>query len=349
MRSTILRLTLAGVCLAILASAYARLSVQHQMSDAANHFLASLDETQRSKGTFKFDDIDEREFFHFIPAEDVAKRYGRPRKGLPFMELNAPQRHLAQALIGAGLSQQGSVKANTIMSLDDVLRILEKDTVGRRNSDKYFLSIFGTPSESGTWGFRFEGHHISLHFSFVNGKPAYSPTFFGSNPAEVKEGPRKGLRALPREEDLGRDVVNALTPEQLKIAIVTDKAPDDILTSADRVAALKGQPNGLAVSKLNAKQKELVKNLVDEYANNFPEEMAQARRAQYAKLANQAYFAWAGVTEKGGPHYYRLATPEFLIEYDCTQNGSNHIHAMWRDLNNDFGRDLLKEHYKTSH
>lgn len=348
MRPTILRLTLAASCLAILASAYARLSVQHQMSDAANTFLASLDDEQRAKGSFKFED-DEREFFHYIPAEDVAKRFGRPRKGLPFTELTAPQRHLAQSLIAAGLSQQGAAKANTIMSLDDVLRIQEKDTTGRRNSDKYFLSIFGTPSASGTWGFRFEGHHISLHFAFVNGKAAYSPTFFGSNPAEVKEGPRKGLRALPQEEDLGRELVTALTPEQQKIAIVTDKAPDDILTAADRVAALKGQPNGLAASKMTAKQKEMLKNLVDDYANNVPEEMAQARRAQFAKLASQSYFAWAGVTAKGGPHYYRVTTPEFLIEYDCTQNDANHIHAMWRDLKNDFGRDLLKEHYKAAH
>ena len=348
MRSTIFRLTLATSCLALLATAYMRMTVQHQMSDAANAFLASLTDEQKAKATFQFED-DERYFFHFIPSEDLAKRYGRPRKGVTFIEMTAPQRHLAQAMIAGGLSQQGTVKANTIMSLDDVLRILEKDTIGRRNSDKYFLSVFGTPSESGTWGFRFEGHHISLHFSFVNGKAAVSPTFFGSNPAEVKEGPRKGLRALAREEDLGRELVMALTPEQMKVALVNEKAPDDILTSADRVAALKGQPNGLAATKLNAKQKEMLKALVDEYANNFPEELASARKAQFAKLANQTYFAWAGVTAKGGPHYYRVATPEFLIEYDCTQNGANHIHAMWRDLKNDWGQDLLKEHVKAAH
>ncbi|MEO5952746.1 MAG: DUF3500 domain-containing protein, partial [Chloroflexia bacterium] len=296
-----------------------RLTTQTQMSDAANAFLASLNDEQKAKAVFKFED-DERFFFHFIPAEDVAKRYGRPRKGLVFYELNAPQRHLAHAMLTAGLSQQGAIKASTIMSLDDVLRIQEKDTVGRRNSDKYFVSIFGTPSDKGTWGFRFEGHHISLHFSFVDGKAATSPTFFGSNPAEVKEGPRKGLRALPREEDLGRDLVKALTPEQMKVALVNEKAPDDILTSADRVAALKGQPNGLAATKLNPKQKEMLKALVEEYANNFPEELASARKAQFTRLANQTYFAWAGVTEKGGPHYYRVATPEYLIEYDCTQN-----------------------------
>ena len=348
MRSTIFRLLIASTCLALLGTAYNRMTVQHQLSDSANAFLASLNDEQKAKATFKFDD-EERFFFHFIPAEDVAKRYGRPRKGVPFVELTAPQRHLAHAMITSGLSQQGAVKASTIMSLDDVLRIQEKDTTGRRNSDKYFVSIFGTPSEKGTWGYRFEGHHISLHFSFVNGKAAVSPTFFGSNPAEVKEGPRKGLRALTSEEDLGRELVTALTPDQMKAALVNEKAPDDILTSADRVAALKGQPNGLASTKLNAKQKLMLKALVDDYANNFPEEIASVRRAQFARLANQAYFAWAGVTTKGGPHYYRVATPEFLIEYDCTQNDSNHIHAMWRDLKNDWGQDLLKEHVQSAH
>jgi hypothetical protein len=325
-----------------------RMTVQHHMADAANAFLASLTEEQRAKAIFAFED-DERFFFHFIPAEDVAKRYGRPRKGVPFVELNAPQRHLAHALISSGLSQQGAIKASTIMSLDDVLRIQEGDTTGRRNSDKYFVSIFGKPSATGTWGFRFEGHHISLHFSYVDGKPAYSPTFFGSNPAEVKEGPRKGLRALPREEDLGRDLVMSLTPEQFKLALVSEKAYDDILTSADRVAALKGQPNGLATAKFSPKQMEMLKALVEEYANNFPEELAQARKAQYAKSAKNLYFAWAGVKEKAGPHYYRVSGPDFLIEYDCTQNGSNHIHAMWRDLKNDWGQDLLKAHKATGH
>jgi hypothetical protein len=347
-RNTFLRLSIALGFVALLGTAYMRMTVQNQLSDAANAFLSSLNEEQKSKAVFKFED-EERFFFHFIPAEDVAKRYGRPRKGVGFMDLTAPQRHLAHAMITAGLSSQGAIKASTIMSLDDVLRIQEKDTTGRRNSDKYFLSLFGTPSEKGTWGFRFEGHHISLHFSFVDGKASVSPTFFGSNPAEVREGPRKGLRALPREEDLGRELVTALTPEQMKVALVNEKAPDDILTSADRVAALKGQPNGLAASKLNAKQKEILKALVEEYANNFPEELASVRKAQFARLANQTYFAWAGVTAKGGPHYYRVATPEFLIEYDCTQNGANHIHAMWRDLKNDWGQDYLKEHVRSGH
>jgi hypothetical protein len=348
-RTNLFRLCLAAAFAGLLASAYVKMSVPRQMSDAANTFLASLTDEQKAQGVFAFND-EERFFFHFIPAEDVMQRYKRPRKGVLVANMTAPQRHLAHALLSAGLSQQGAIKASSIMSLDDILRILEKDSTGRRNSDKYFFSIFGTPSETGTWGYRIEGHHISLHFTIDKGQVvATSPSFFGSNPAEVKEGPRKGLRVLAREEDLGRELILALSDEQRKTAIVDAKAPGDILTSADRVAALKGQPNGLSITKLNAKQKEALKALVDEYADNFPAELAAMRKAQYAKAGSNVFFAWAGVTEKGGPHYYRVSTPEFLIEYDNTQNNNNHVHAMWRDFKNDWGQDVLKSHYQAAH
>jgi hypothetical protein len=341
-RSTFLRLALATICLTILGYSYARLSTPTLMSEAANAFLDSLDDQQKAKAKLKFDDED-RFFLHFIPSPDVAKLPHGPRRGITFQEMTAPQRHLAHALINASFSQRGAMKASTIMSLDDVLRIQEKDTTGRRNSDMYFISIFGTPAETGDWGMRIEGHHITNHFTIHNGKVVASPTFFGSNPAEVKEGPRKGLRALPGEEDAGRALMLALSPAQQKEALVAEKAYNDILTSANRVPDIKKEPNGLSLAKFNAKQKELVKALVDEYAANFPEEVAAARRAQFARLMDKSFFAWAGVTEKGGPHYYRVATPEFLIEYDCTQNGANHIHAMWRDYKNDWGQALLKE------
>jgi hypothetical protein len=347
-RNTLLRCCLAALALAFVATAYFRMTVPRQMTQAATAFLASLDDEQRKSASFAFDD-EERFFFHFVPAENVQTMYNRPRKGVLFKNLTAPQKHLAHALIASGLSQQGAIKASTIMSLDDILRIMEKDTTGRRDSDKYFVSIFGTPSDSGTWGFRFEGHHLSLHWTVTNGQVVYSPTFFGSNPAEVREGPRKGLRVLAREEDLARDFMTMLTPEQRKAAIVDEKAPNDILTAASRVAALKGQPNGLAISKLNAQQKERLKILVDEYAGNFPDELAAERRSRYEKAAANSYFAWAGVLEKGGPHYYRIAAPDFLIEYDNTQNGANHVHSVWRDLTNDWGQDTLKAHYKTAH
>ena len=141
----------------------------------------------------------------------------------------------------------------------------------------------------------------------------------------------------------------ALTTEQKKTAIVTKEAPKDILTFNNREAALKGEPSGLSAAKMNEKQRAMLSALVEEYAYSFPDDVAQARMEQFKKAGNQLLFAWAGVEEKGGPHYYRVQSPTFLIEYDNTQNGANHIHSVWRDFTNDFGLDLLKQHYETSH
>jgi hypothetical protein len=218
-----------------------------------------------------------------------------------------------------------------------------------RDPDNYYFSVFGEPSETGTWGYRIEGHHISQNFTVANGKVQGAPSFFGANPAEVREGPRKGLRVLANEDDFARTFVQSLTADQKKSAIVSKDAPADILTTNSRKAALKGQASGLEASKLNAHQKELLQNLLDEYCNNVPEQLAQAREEQIKKAGGNLWFAWAGGEEPGQPHYYRIQTPAFLIEFDDTQNGANHIHSVWRDFDGDFGLDLLKEHYQTSH
>jgi hypothetical protein len=256
---------------------------------------------------------------------------------------------LAHALLAAGLSQRGYIKAVSIMSLDEILRVLENGTGPVRDPDRYFFSVFGEPSETGIWGYRVEGHHVSQNFTIVNGKVLAAPTFFGANPAEVREGPRKGLRVLAREEDLGRAFVQSLTPEQKKTAIVSADAPGEILTGPMRKAALQGQPSGIAASKLDSKQRETLQNLLDEYCNNLPEEVAQVREEQIKKAGGNLYFAWAGGEQVGQPHYYRIQSAAFLIEYDDTQNGANHIHTVWRDFDGDFGLDLLKEHYQASH
>jgi len=259
------------------------------------------------------------------------------------------QKHLAHALLSAGLSQRGYIKAVEIMSLEDVLRILENGKGPQRDPEGYFFTVFGEPAENGTWGYRVEGHHVSQNFTIVNGKVAGSPSFFGSNPAEVREGPRKGLRVLAREDDLGHDLVVSLTAEQKKVAILDKEAYKDIITMASRKAAINGQPSGLLASKMTSKQRELLQNLLDEYCYNMPEQIAQTREDQIKKAGGNIYFAWTGVEEPGGPHYYRIQAPTFLVEFDDTQNGANHIHSVWRDFEGDFGLDLLKEHYQTSH
>lgn len=309
------------------------------MAETANRWLASLTPEQRARAVFTFED-DERQNWHFIPIE---------RKGLPLRDMTPAQKHLASALLSAGLSQQGYVKAETVMSLEDVLRLIEKGTGPERDPEKYYFSIFGEPSAAGTWGYRVEGHHLSQNYAVVNGHVAGSPSFFGANPAEVREGPRKGLRALAAEEDLGREVIQSLDSEQRKIAVVSADAYKDILTMSDRKAALKGQPSGLSASKMSPKQFALLMALLEDYARNMPEQIAESREEQIKKAGKDIYFAWAGGAEKGQPHYYRIQTPAFLIEYDDTQNNANHIHSVWRDFNGDFGEDLLKIHYQTSH
>jgi hypothetical protein len=269
--------------------------------------------------------------------------------GLILAEMNSAQRALAHSLLAAGLSQAGYIKATSIMSLEDVLRVMEKDTVGRRNPEKYHFSIFGDPSDTGTWGFRMEGHHISIHFTMVKGRLAGTPTFFGANPHEVRHGPRAGFRVLGAEEDTGRNLVDALDETQKKAAIVSAEAYKDILTEASRKAALQGQPNGLSAQKMNSKQRDLLMKILDEYVYSVPDQVAQSRLEKVRKAGNNVYFAWAGPTGKNQPHYYRIAGPTFLVEYDNTQNEANHSHTVWREIEGDFGLDLLGDHVRSSH
>jgi hypothetical protein len=323
----------------LLTSAYNRTNSASVMTESANRLLNALDPEQRAKATFKFED-DERQNWHFIP---------KGRKGLPLREMTPYQKHLATALLAAGLSQQGFIKAVTIMSLEDVLKMIEKDNGERRNPEKYYFTIFGTPADKGTWGYRVEGHHISQNYTVVNGRVVDGPSFFGSNPAEVRTGPRSGLRTLAAEEDLGREVIASLDDAQRRVAIVDATAYKDLLTAASRKAALEGQPSGLPASKMTARQFDRLMALLEEYAHNVPEQMAQERAKIVKKAGRNMYFAWSGSPEKGSPHYYRVQAPTFLVEYDCTQDDANHIHSVWRDLSNDWGEDLLKQHYQASH
>lgn len=348
MTPKLIRAALALAAVASLFGAYSRTRTPPAMVEAARNLLAALNEEQRAKALFPVDH-DLRDFWQFIPTPDVEKRYGHPRPGLTLREMTPEQKNLAAALLSTGLSPRGYSKARTVMSLEEVLRLLEEDTSGRRDPERYHFSIFGKPSDRGAWGYRVEGHHVSLHYLVVNGRLAASPTFFGANPREVRTGPRQGLRTLPREEDLGRALLLSLDDEQRAAAIVSPKAYSDILTSADRVAKLENQPSGLSRKEMTPLQQELLDELVGEYAGNMPPEIAERRMAQLRQAGDDLYFAWAGAVEPGGPHYYRVRAPSFLIEYDCTQNGANHIHAVWRDWTGDFGRDLLAEHYRSSH
>ena len=339
MRSLTVRLAACVSAMVLLTSAYERAHSPAMMARAAHDFLNALTPEQRAKAVFPLED-EERLNWHFIP---------RARKGLPLREMTPAQKLLAHGLLSAGLSQRGYKKAVTIMSLEEVLRILENDSGERRNPEGYYFSIFGEPSEKGVWGYRVEGHHVSRNFTVVNGRAVDAPSFFGANPAEVREGPRKGLRALAAEEDLARELLTSLEPAQKRVAIVDQSAYKDILTAASRRASLKGQPSGLPAAKMSKAQFERLLAVLEEYVRNLPEDMAQIRTDQVRKAGRDLYFAWAGVEQRGGPHYYRIQAPAFLVEYDNTQNEANHIHSVWRDFNGDFGLDLLEAHYRASH
>ena len=333
------RILLVFGAVGLLTAAYERTRPESVMVTAAKAYLNSLTPAERERSLFPFAS-DERTNWHFIPIE---------RKGVALREMTPAQKHLAEALMSAGLSQQGVIKAHTIMSLEQVLKDAEQGKGPERDPENYHVWIFGEPAEQSMWGYRFEGHHISLNFSVVNGHIASSPNFFGANPAEVKQGPRAGLRALMREEDLGYDLIQSLTEQQRALAIVDKTAYKDILTSDERKAALKGQPSGLPFAKMPAKSQEILTNLVSEYAANFPEPIAEMRMDQYRKNQPNLYFAWSGGINRHDLHYYRVQTPAFLIEFDETQDNANHIHSVWRDFEGDFGLDLLAQHYQAAH
>ena len=309
-----------------------------EMAGAAKKFLATLNADQKAKATFEFK-ADERFDWAFIPKE---------RKGLTLKEMSADQRQLALGLLVTGMSKHGYEKATNIMSLETVLAEMEgPQRRFPRESDLYHVFIFGQPEAKGTWAWRFEGHHLSASFTIINGEFFGStPSFMGSNPAELRQGPRKGLRVLAGEEDRARELVKSLNADQRKTAIFDATAPKEIFTEARR----KVQPLeavGIAGAKLDRKQRALLMKLIEEYVQRVRPELA----AQDLKKINRAgvdkiLFACAGGVEKGEGHYYRVQGPTFLLEYDNTQNNNNHIHAVWRDFENDFGEDLLRKHYE---
>jgi hypothetical protein len=330
---SVLRPCLAGVSAILLVAAYQKAHTVPLLTETAKELLRSLNAEQKSKILFPIAS-EERFVWDYRPV---------PRKGLQIREMDPYQKHLAHALLAAGLSQRGYIKASTIMSIEDVLKTIEKDNGERRNPEKYYFSFFGEPTETGTWALRVEGHHLSLNYTIVNGRIVASPTFMGSNPHEVRIEPRAGLRVLKNEEDIGRELITSLSADQKTVAIVTKDAYKDIITDNKKRADLLNNPSGIAISKLNPKQRAILDRLIAEYAGNLPEDMAAARLEEAKKMTAQMTFTWAGVEEKGGPHYYRIQTPTFIIEYDNTQDKANHVHSVWREFNGDWGLDLMKQ------
>ena len=314
-----------------------------RMATAAGAFVAALSAAEQQQAVFNFAS-DERLHWHFIPNEMF------PRKGLALRAMSAAQKDKAHALLKTGLSQQGYLTASAIIQLENVLRAIENSPRFARSPLDYHVTVFGTPVPRGRWGWRVEGHHLSLHFAIRDGRVvATSPLFTGANPAEVKDGPEKGLRVLASLEDAGRAVVDSLSGTERATAVIAGTAPGDIVSANKRdIAPL--APPGIPLGRLTAAKREAVMRLLGAYTSMMAPDLAADRMNRLTAAGlDLVTFAWAGPTARGAKHYYRPQGPTFLVEYDNTQNDGNHIHAVWRDFKGDFGRDVLGEHLAAEH
>ena len=320
-----------------LAAAASTAKTASAMTDAAKQIIASLEPDQAKKATFAFDDP-KRVDWHNIPKPN--------RKGLPVREMSDEQKKLCHALLKIALSDSGYAKAQKIFMLENNVRAGEGGVAPLRDSGLYFLSVFGTPDEKGTWGWSFEGHHLSLNFVIRDGKVvADTPSFWGANPATVhvfvKDGPEVGTRTLGDEEQPAFDLMESLDDSQKARAIVAEKAPADY-RAAGKPQPAPESPKGILGKDLNDAQKRLLHQVLESYSSHLTKELADAQMAEVdAAGLDAVHFAWLGGTKPGTQHDFRVEGPTFMLELvnyqsDLDGNPANHIHSVWRDPRGDF-------------
>ncbi len=346
---------IAGLLLTATATAQdaATRSVREAMVETASAIVETVEERRGPQGLVMIDrrgnmlhtlDDAAREQWQFWPA---------PRVGLPIESMSAGQRMLVHDLLRSILSSNGYLKVVHIMQLETILDMLDRGGVPR-SVDHYVLALFGTPTMDSEWAWRFEGHHVSLNVSVSPEGVSVTPSFFGSNPAEVRTGPLAGFRVHGIQEDLARDLLMSLTDEQKGRAIIADEPPGEIFTGnigkpREEWEAWRQtlEPQGISVSEFNEMQQHWVRRILDEVVANYQPELSMARLAAIdpAELS----FAWMGSTVRREPHYFRLQGPDFIFEYDNEQNMGNHVHSVWRSRAEDFGMDILERHYQSAH
>ena len=319
--------------------------VVRKMTDAAKAWLDSLTDEQRGAARFSFAG-DERYFWHYTPVE---------RNGLMLSQMSAGQQRLAFELMATGYSASGYTMARQIIALEKLLgeweSINNESSRWERLEDRYWFSVFGEPGEPDPWGWRVGGHHIGIIATVVDrDQLSMHPLFFGSNPAEVMHGDQKGLRTLAEEEDWARSLVAMMTDDQRRFAIVDPVAPADILTRTYRVTDPTMTPQGISIAELYDDQRARLIDLIRHYVFRAADVASQNYWSHIEQAGwDSVHFAWAGPLERWNGHYYNIRHDRFVIEYDNTQNGANHIHSVLRDYAHDFGEDLLASHYRHAH
>ena len=315
-----------------------------QMAAAARSFLDSLTEPQKAKATFEYMD-GERMYWYYPPIN---------RHGLALRDMDQNQRGLAMALLETGLTPRSFEQAKQIIGHEDVLGPLEKEmgmVTFVRDTELYYFTVFGEPGPDGPWGWRTEGHHVSLHFSvWGDNIISVTPFFFGANPAEVRKGPKTGLRILGDREDIAFQLMDSLDQAQLGKAVIYDEAPLDILTYNSTKVSFPFRPQGLPAADMTGSQKETLLSLIAEYVGQVRTDLAEQKLATIKERGlDHFHLAWAGPVSKSDAHYYRIHGGDFVVEFDNRQDGANHIHSVWRDIENDFAADVLREHLLLYH
>jgi hypothetical protein len=311
-----------------------------RMASAGQKFVKSLSAEQKKKALFDFDSK-ERTNWNFVPLQDKNKK--ATRKGLPLEDMTAEQKQFVMDMLAAGTSKSGYKKAITIMSLESILHDLEKPKGGSmvRDPNWYFVTIFGEPGAKGKWGWRIEGHHLSLNFTLDNGQiAAVTPTFYGANPAVVMDGQKKGLETLPGAEKLAIKLFNMLDDDQKKVALQPKHLgePQQNTTKPNL-----GKPVGVVAEKMTEAQRKVLVELVEAYAHRMAPEISKALLKDVKDAGiEKIHFAFSGGAKQGSAHTYRVHGPTFVIEFLNTQpdsagNPANHIHSAWRNLAGDFG------------
>ena len=303
----------------------------------ARTFLSTLHPRQRASASFRFDDP-ERTNWAYVPQR---------RTGIPLRDMNAEQRAAAFVLLGTGLSRRGTMLARGVIELEGTLRDIEGfPWIPRRDPGLYYLSLFVAPGDAQPWGWRFEGHHLSVNVTDLGVRgQIIAPLFMGANPARVPAGPKQGHRLLAGEEDFGFELLRMLDPRQRTRATIAAQTFGDIVTGSDPAVGSLAFA-GLPAAEMTPDQQRQLRRLLELYAGRMADSSAsrQLRRIDEAGF-DRLHFAWAGANRHGEPHYYRIHGPTVLVEYDNSQSGANHIHTVWRDLENDFGGDLLRKHH----
>jgi Protein of unknown function (DUF3500) len=328
----------------------------HEVKKYALELYTSFSKTQKQTALLSFQDT-ARLMWNNLPVGL------RARSGASVGNMTNPQRQLVHRILSAALSSQGYLKATGIMHLDELInRFYDSMYVQKQLPDNayafiknlqwspknYYFAFFGSPIDR-AWGFKLEGHHLSVNFTFDQDAISVTPFFVGTDPAEFLNSEYAGWRVLGQEEDMGLKLARSFTEAQKKKAIASQEVPRDIITAAESGKRLVDQW-GIAYAALDRKQKEVLLTMVREFVFNLEHDKAQEEFKKIEKAGlDKIYFGWIGAMEEKQPHYYIINGPTFLIEFDNNggpRESANHIHAIWREKGNEYGEDVLKNHYQ---